>query len=509
MQELFKRRLTVALVLFYAAGIFLGVKTKFNFWLTGSVLTVLLIVAIVVLRKNKAFLKSIMLCILILAIGVIYVGYSAENRQSTLRGFVGEKCRVYGTVITSPSITEKGNHYFVNVDVHKIEQKGKTTPANGRVIVYVKRTDNTAPKMNDCIYFYTKLENPDFKEGSFDYNEYLRTKDIYAMGFTNEIYPYTGYDKPNSVTYKIKALGREINMFLRDRIDEVFSYDQDASALMKGILLGEKTDFTEEMESNLSLAGVSHIAAVSGLHLNILFGALCGFLGFMRVHRKFAAGITLPAILLFAAVTGFTPSVCRAAIMLALCLLALLFKKQYDSLTALFVSAFIILTVNPYALFGISFILSFSSTLSIILLYKRINSIFKGLSEKSIILKGILASISLSAAAFIGTAPFIAYYFGVVTFASFIANILIIPLCTPIFIFGYLLCGISLFLPELICNILLCPLAFWIEMLINITDFFANLKFAYIKIGNFSAIYLLIYFVVVTLFAIPKKQPQE
>ncbi len=501
MMELFKNRLTIGLVLFYAFGIFIGTHFFSTYFiLIGSFLAVLFVILSIVLFKNtkRTVSLGICVCIIFLVGGALYSNYTSQNRQKELRSFANVECRVYGTVISKPTLTQKGNHYSVTVDVHKIVQNNKSTNLKGRIILYVSRLDNTAPKLNQCIYFYTKLEPPEYEDGNFSYNEFLRTKDIYLTGFTDKVYPYTGYDRSLSLTDKIKETGRKINSFFSERVDILFDYDQDTKAMAKGILLGEKGDFSDELNNNLSLAGFSHIAAVSGLHLNILFGALCGLFGFLMIHRKITVFIALPVILIFSAITGFTPSVCRSAIMLVICILSIFFKKEYDSLNALFVSAFIILTANPYALYSISFILSFISTLTIILLYEKLYSIFKLNSKFPKIIKGLASSISVSTAAFIGTAPFVAYYFGIVSFSSFFANIWVVPLTAPIFICGYILCIISTFLPDFICNLLLYPLAFWIEILIQTANFFAKMSFLHFEIDEFSPIYIIIYAIIIT-----------
>ncbi len=510
MIQLFKNRITVGLVLFYIAGIYAGARFFSETIIAIGIFSAVLFLALgIFMLKDSRRTTSFCLaaCLLFFTLGITYASYTAKNRQGELRSFIGKECYVYGTVISSPKLTQKGNHYSVTVDVHKIVENGNSTNLKGRISVYVSHLDNTAPQINQPVYFYGMLENPDYEDGNFNYNEFLRTKDIYATCFTQKIYPYYGNDLSFSFFDKIKFSGRELKVFFTEKIDNLFFYDKDAKAMIKGILLGEREDFSEELSNNLSLSGFSHVVAVSGLHLNILFGALCGLLGFLTVHRKVTALMALPIILLFAAITGFTPSICRAAVMLTICILGLLFKKEYDSINALFISAFIILSVNPYALFSISFILSFMSTLAIILLYSRIYGIFRLTSKSSAILKFLASSLSVSAAAFIGTAPFIAYYFGIVSISSFIANILVIPLTAPIFILGYILCLISSFVPAVICNMILAPLAFWIELLIQTANIFAHMSFLHFEIKPFSPIYILIYGAAIILFfAKPKKE---
>lgn len=501
----FLNYVAVMLITFYIFGIFMA---NFNnirlFVIASSVLLVSVIIFMIFLFKRREHTACVivLLCLITFLIGAAHLSYTAANRRSELRNFIGEKAWVYGTVVSTPHLTQKENHYAVNVEVYKIEQKGKITPVSGKVCVYVRRYETAMPSLNDDIYFFAELEAPDYKVDSFDYGEYLRTKDIYVTGFTHKVYSDPDPVRSDSYAQKLKFIGRRIKSFMLDRFDTIFSYDKDALALIKGILLGEKSDYSDNLAASLSLAGFSHIAAVSGLHMNILFGAFCGLLGFFRVRRKLVAALALPVILLFAAVTDFSPSVCRAAIMLSMYIIALITKSQYDSLTALFISALIILIVNPFALFGVSFILSFVSTLAILLLYGRINRIF-AFAKRSIILKTITSSVALSICAFIGTAPFIAYYFGILSFSSIIANIWVIPLCGPIFVCGYILNFIGPFLPGFLRNIILYPLAAWLEIIIRTAEIFSHLDFMYVEIPAFPAWYIPVYYIALALWFMP------
>lgn len=506
MIEIFKSRITIALVVSYILGIFLCFNLDLMplIYVGCTLLTVLLVLLIV--KKNKSVFIGLLACVLMFMLGALLMNYSDNNRSRTFRNYIGEKCWVYGTVTTEPKITAKGNHYGVTVDVYKIEQNGKSRPVNGKMIVYVKRYYDTAPKINDNIYFFTQITKPDYKEGNFDYELYLKTKDIYATGITHATYLNSVSSNDMTFADKFMIMSRKINVFFQKRIEATCGYDESACALIKGILLGDKIDFSDEMTQDISLAGFSHIVAASGLHLNILFGAFCGLLGFLKVRRKLIAFLALPVILLFAAITGFSPSVCRAAIMLSIYTTALLFKRQYDSLTALFVSAFIILTYNPYTLFSISFMLSFASTLSIILIYPKINLIFLPIEKKSKILKSILSTVAMSIATFIGTAPFVLYYFNTVTFSSIISNIWIIPMCGPIFILGYGISLLSLILPQILCNFMLYPLAALIKIILKTAEIFADFDFLAISCNNLSPYLILIYFALICFFQISAKK---
>ena len=495
-----KNRITVFIIILYIIGIIYGNSFGAFFVVPAIIMLGLMLTFLTVSKSFRKRFGVIPLCAAIFfLIGNLHIDYVSALKYHDLRNFAGKNCWIYGIVTSDAELTEKQNHYCYTVDVHEIESDGKREKASGTIMLYVSRYYDEVPHINQPIYCFADIETPNYADGSFDYGVYLKAKDIYVTGFTYKVYPDSSENINFTIPSRIKCFGRRINAFLQNRIEDVFGYDGDACAIMKGILLGANSDLSESLTDNLSLAGFSHITAVSGLHLNILFGAFCGLLGFFKFHRKLISLLALPIILLFAATTGFSPSICRAAIMLTLCIIATVTKNQYDSLTALFISAFIILLFNPYSLFSISFILSFSSTLAIIMLYPKIYGLFVRPARKSYILKSIFALVSVSLSAFIGTAPFIAYYFGIVSFASLIANIWIVPICGPIFILGYVLCFIHPVLNAPICNIFLYPAAAGIKVILKTAEIFADLKFLHFNVKEFSPWYIVIYFVVVVL----------
>ncbi|MBR2916060.1 MAG: ComEC family competence protein, partial [Clostridia bacterium] len=455
-------------------------------------------------KKSYNFIVSIF-CVFAFLSGSFYVNYYDNTNQIALKNSIGESGWVYGTVISSPKISNNGNHYSVIVKADKIELENEAQLLDGNIRLFVSIRDNTAPVMNERVMFYTELLKPDFKEGTFDYDLYLKGENIYATGFADVIYPDHSNTAPNGVLSKFTASCRKLSENISNQLEKVFCYDSDACAVIKGILLGDKTDFSKNLTEDFSTSGISHIAAVSGLHLSILFSVLCGLLGFLKIRKKFVSIVILPTILIFSAVTGFSPSVCRAAIMLAMYLFALITKRQYDSITALFMSAFIILTVNPYAIFDISFILSTVSTLSIILFYPILQEKFSPFCKENKVLLFILSSLALSVSVLHGTAPFTSYYFGELSLFSIIANLWIIPLCAPIFVLGYSVCLLSIFLPEIICSFILYPLATLIEIVILTTKLSSSLDFFTLSFPDFSPYWIILYYMPLIIFLLKRK----
>lgn len=219
---------------------------------------------------------------------------------------------------------------------------------------------------------------------------------------------------------------------LKDQIDDNFS--KDTAGFAKALLLGDRAGIDYETNTAFKLSGISHIIAVSGLHVSILFG-LIYFLTFKR--RFLTAMIGIPCVILFAAIAGFSPSVTRASIMQCLMMIALLFDREYDPLTALGFSALVMQIVNPYVVTSISFQLSMGCMLGIFLFSERIRGWLMDAKRlgrvNGKLTRWFSSSVSVTLSAMVFTTPFVAVYFGAVSLVSVLTNLLTLWVVTFIF----------------------------------------------------------------------------
>ena len=233
-------------------------------------------------------------------------------------------------------------------------------------------------------------------------------------------------------------------------------FPDDVMPFAKALLLGDTRDFDYETDTHLSLSGIRHVAAVSGLHVSILF-ALVYFVTAKRRWLSLLVG--LPCLVLFAALAGFSPSVSRACMMQGLMLLAMALKKEYDPATALSFAALVLLLVNPLSITSVSFQLSVGSVAGILLFSGRMRAWlldkkrlgkFSHKSFKGSILRkiGLSASVTLGAMAF--TSPLSALYFGSLSLVGVVTNLLCLWVVT------FLFCGIIV---ACLVGIWLLPLA--------------------------------------------------
>ena len=172
--------------------------------------------------------------------------------------------------------------------------------------------------------------------------------------------------------------------------------------------------------------------------------------------------------------------------------------RNYNGINALFLSALVILIVNPIELLNAGFLLSFFAVLSILIFYPKFNLYFKSINLTNVWLKKVLLLIALTISAQIFTLPFLLIYFHKLSIISIISNVFIVPLTSLILLFGLLTVFISYFwfggaLLLSLVNDLLIKVNIWIVELL------ANNKYASVNINNFSYYDLFVYFVIITI----------
>ena len=249
----------------------------------------------------------------------------------------------------------------------------------------------------------------------------------------------------NNLRIQAALLRSGVAKILEDSLPEA------AVPFSKALLLGDATELSYEVDTALKVSGIRHVAAVSGLHVSIVF-ALAIHLAMRK--RGLSVILGLPMLFGFAAVAGFTPSVTRACIMSGLMLLALLVKREYDGGSALSFSALVMLLRNPLTITDLSFQLSCASVAGILLfsgsISRHLQSYLgecKGRSFRSKIKRAILASVSTSVSAMAFSIPLCAISFGTVSLIGVVTNLLTLWIITGIFYGLMVLCGVYLVYP--------------------------------------------------------------
>ena len=290
------------------------------------------------------------------------------------------------------------------------------------------------------------------------------------------------------------------------RIDTLFPAG--AAGFAKALILGERADIDYETNTAFRLSGISHIIAVSGLHVSILVALLY----FLTGRNRFLSGIIgIPCLLLFAAMVGFTPSITRAGIMQGLMLIALMLDREYDSTTALAFAGLCILIGNPFAILSVSFQLSFGCMVGIFLFSERIyDYLIERLGEgKKLVAKlkrWLAASVSITSGANIVTTPLVAYYFGAVSLVGVLTNLLTLWIVSIIFYGILLACGCSLITISF-GTAVAWIVSFMIRFVETVAKLLASVPLAAVYTESpYIVIWLVVCYVLITVFLLLKKK---
>ena len=227
----------------------------------------------------------------------------------------------------------------------------------------------------------------------------------------------------------IKYLPKHISHKIKQQVLSLF--ESEDGAIITALLTGDKTELNknDELIYDLQRSGLSHLVAVSGMHVSFLLALV----GLLIRSRRAANLVSLPLMVLFCAITGFAPGVVRACVMRLFVTVAWDNERVSDSVTSLLVALALLLAVNPYAACGISLQLSFASTLGLVLLSGKINAALrprfpggKSVYRRVFWRAGVFAAsvISASVSAWVFTAPLCAFYFDMISIVSPVANLL-------------------------------------------------------------------------------------
>ncbi|MBR5735843.1 MAG: ComEC/Rec2 family competence protein [Bacteroidales bacterium] len=202
----------------------------------------------------------------------------------------------------------------------------------------------------------------------------------------------------------------------------------DETAVAKALAIGDKSMIDSALKNQYKASGAMHLLALSGLHVGVIYAflnAAMSFLGNSPAARTVRRISVLAALWSFALISGLSSSICRAVTMITVYETGSFLGAGRNMLRALATSALLICLFNPDAPFGIGFQLSYSAVLGIYFLYPRLKAL---LDARSLPLKYIWNTVSLSICCQAATAPLSFLYFGSFPKYFMVTNLLAIPL---------------------------------------------------------------------------------
>ena len=465
-------------IVLFAMSLILGgyffAVSKFRDWVgfvsIGLILAVSIFVFIMFCKTKKTKIINIAVaCFLIpFLIGGVLTEFQINKKLNTVTA--DGSYLITGTVVQGGYDNDLYNFVLDDVILNTDKQ---TFDVEGEVYVRSIVRSSKAINVGDKITFY----------GTYNYTY----KDNCSNNPLN-IYSYTGMAYISEVVNVQSGQGIKYSILKWSKSQLNSSMDPNEANISYAMLFGDKMLMDSELKTNYKVAGVSHILAVSGLHIGFLIALLGLLLSKIIKNKWLYTSILFGILLTYAYICGWTPSVMRAVVMFGVVILSKFMFAQYDPLNSLAIAAMVNIIISPLNIFNVGFLLSFSVSFSIFALGMPLKVLLQSKMPQK-----VASSLSISISAWIGSLPIILFYFGTISTYAVLINFLILPAIGVVF--GCLV--ITLLISGLWAGVLVIP-----ELMINglnlIVEGIANLKSSYIIAQN-NFLIMVIGFVAISL----------
>ncbi|MEO2074525.1 MAG: DNA internalization-related competence protein ComEC/Rec2 [Bacillus sp. (in: firmicutes)] len=458
--------------LYYAISALLGVLSALISFLPFFLI---LLCYSYLLYKYKRFIKEHLALVICIFIVFLLVATRAEKINHTI---MTESVATFSLEYTdNPKIDgdllqvqAKETHYHENLLVrYKIKSENeKNDLQNTSFFSGICRVSGTLKKPSIA-------KNPN----EFDYRSYLSTKKIYWIVEIDESPLHTCSPRSPSLLTLIKKLRFSGTHYLAE------NFPIEISSLSAALIFGDRSLLQPDLLEHYQKTGIVHLLAISGLHVSLLIGGVF-YLGLrLGMTRQFMINSLLITIPIYVVLTGASPSVIRAGIMIFLVLVTTKWKMRLrlHSLDAISLAFLVFLIFNPMVIFDVGFQLSFSVSFAIILSASTIMSYYR-----HNITRMLVTSLVSQLAAF----PFLLYHFFELSLLGVAVNLLYIPLFSFVYLPGlYFLFFFQLLFsktPSILVWIFIKIISFFNEFI----DFVAQISFGRIITGRPNLIFLLI-----------------
>ena len=448
------------------------------------------LMAIFLIIKNIFPIKYIIVWTLIFYIGIINTSLRLKNIDELIN-LAPLNSTISGQIISIPQIKNNNKtQFFFRVKELATEEYTKKY-SNEKVLV----TLNTTEKLNpyDSYKITGRLSTP-FKAGNpsqFDYGNYLRNHDAYAVYYGKE------FERIANKPARVEKVLQNINQY-RDRILAIHAKNLNTPNLeiLGGIVFGDDAvSPPDNIKQSFINSGLLHILAASGMNVAFIFSFFFLILSTLRVNYKLNISIGILTVLVYSLMTGLGASVVRATLMLIFVLIGKLIDRDAHSISLLSFVAFLMLLYNPMYVNDVGFQLSFIVTFGLLLTTPYI------IKHKNQFLNWIVGTICIPIIAQLWVVPIQIFYFNNISIYSVFANIMSVPLLAIISFGGFISSLLSIITPiaDFVCRVfdwILNPL---ISILINISDFWGNLPNSTYTTTHPQIIQILIYYIILVL----------
>jgi ComEC/Rec2-related protein len=346
---------------------------------------------------------------------------------------------VRGSVVSEPKISSRNMASF-RLRLETIELAGVHSAP--KATIFARWAGPV--EFGDQLSLFGVIERiaPPRNPGEFDLRAYLARQDVYHVLIVR--YPENATVLGHSGGNPVLRAAKKTRSWMQSAISRGLEDSPEIQGLISGMVLGVRDETPEEIEEQFQQTGTLHLFAVSGLNVAIVAQLLWTVGRAARLSRKWAIALIIPSLFFYAAITGFSTSSVRAALMAGVLLTGYFAERKVLVGNSLAAAAVLILCVDTQQLFSTGFQLSFAVVTAIILLTDPLSKWLYRWCEPDPFLPSVLTGrirrllqrawravalgIAVSLAAWIGSLPLIIWYFNLITPISVLANLVVVPL---------------------------------------------------------------------------------
>lgn len=504
------KNLSFIVTLILIIGIIMGLYLNFSI-----ALFVLIIIFIILMLfyKNK---KNLLIYTFILVISISYTyarKYEFENRYADI-----ENVNMIVKILNVESV----NDYYITYKSKVIKTKHSENSyryTSGYVLIKIKKDYVKKNKIDfgDEVLVIGNVSEMETKRNykGFNYKHYLYSNNVYAIIKSDSI---KTIKKNRNIIYKMKNYIVE-NM--KEKLD-VKDY-----SICLATLIGYKAEIPENIKEVFQECNLSHLLAISGMHVSIIISIVSS------ISKKFSKNksriFNISVLVIYILLVGNVTSVIRACLMQILVLFGDIIHKRSSNLSNLSISAIILLIINPFTILNIGFIFSFTGTLSIIIFYNIVKSIFDHISVRisvlkkedlpkneskvhtliMVIMRYVVEIIIVSISANILLIPISIYYSNSFSMIFLVSNIIAQPVLTCIVFLSLIKIIISIVNLDYFIKIDVL-IHFILKLFLNITEVISKIPCSKITVSTPNIITIvIIYLIIIGTTCIYKNESQK
>ena len=488
----------VRILFFFITGILIAVYIPVVSYINANILlivAIILLISAIALTVSNLKHKYIQIVgflfgLLIVTSGILITSLNLLSKQESNTNIKSQS--YLANIISNPTETKQSIKAVLSITLINSDSSQHHNPE--KILCYfAKDSLSSNLKYGDVITFRSKLVIPKkpLNPGEFDYGSYLLQNRInYTSYIASNNWKLIDYNPANSIIALASNIRFNILSMLRNNGLSGNNY-----AVAAAILLGYDDFMESDLKQDYIMAGAMHILCVSGLHVGIIYlviNFLLGFLSNNKLNNIIKAILLLFSVWAYATITGLSPSVQRASLMLTVFILGTVLNRNRDTYNTLAISALLLLIINPQLIFNVGFQLSYAAVLGIVTFHQPI---YKLIYIKNSVADKIWSITVLSFAAQLATFPIATHYFHFFPPWFWLTNLFTFPLSFLIIATG-LLFVLTSWIPLLpqIVGWILSGMIYLLNYVVGTVKLlpFSGIDYIYTSLPMMALIYILI-----------------